>query len=237
MTAPLLERATAGFTRTAPEGATTFGIAPPCPACGGGEVWSDRPSNLTYSVQPASNGVHTARTHELWCAALRDTTPALACPDCGAEVDSYEHRPGYVLAIPDALALGGVGHVVGAGDEVLNHPRAAFAAGPPRPAESFTKVDVEPCGHTIEGSAARELMIAAANFRLEQKRLAAEKVLAADTELLAAAEFGGPRAVADQYRQAVHAGSRDASGLRLALQILVGDPDAREYPRWSQEPG
>lgn len=147
---------------------------------------------------------------------------APACPVCGSDVEIYDHRPGYRLEVDSPY---GRDLLFGTLDEIYESPqsRLAGALTSPKPHAPSTKVALQPCGHDLEADEATAFLTAAAQFRLAEKRKAAERVLETDAAVLAASEAAGHHELVDRYRQAVYTDNREVPGLRVALATLAGD--------------
>jgi len=193
-----------------------------CRTCNAEEVSCDwRQAPYTRSTEPPSgSNYYLVQPHEAWCPVWTGLVPDPACPDCGAPVYDVDISPGYSLSVPDPVL--GTAHIVGTADEVFAHPaaRRAGAVDAAKRVKSLDKVTVSPCGHTLRGDDFRRVLVRFVDLRRHRVRAEDDAVIAAAGPLLAAAEQAGQTALADAYRTAVRARSRDASGLLAALRIL-----------------
>ncbi len=222
---PLLRGKEPTWTRERlPDGVDVVAYGSSCRTCGAGGIDSEMIRSwrqVTRSEEPDEVGQYLIQPHHRWCPVWTGETAELPCPVCGAPVEGYDFENGYSLEVPDALAPGGVGHLVGSGDEVFGHPAARYVGATPKPAPSFSKMLVEPCGHELRGDVAYGVVTRAAEIRANRRRAEA---------LLQAATQAGHSQLVEAYRRAVRSRSRDASGLLAALRLLhpqhtpEGDP-------------
>lgn len=196
-----------------------------CRTCGPTILGSDMLESwhrITRTVEPDGSGRYTIQPHQGWCPVWTGDLPDLPCPRCGAPVETIKHERGYSLAIPDARAPRGVGHLVGTADEVFGHPASVFTQ--PEPEPSLDQATVGPCGHTFQGAAAHHIIDLGDELRRAHLRDEADVILTGMARLLGAAERAGHGALVEAYRTAVRGRTRDVSGLLAALRIL--HPDA-----------
>lgn len=181
---------------------------------------------FTRSTEPEPDGSWAVVWHERWCPVWTGETPAVACPRCGAPVETLETHPGYVLAVPGVAA---------GGREITQHvewsPEAqarwgGYGAGAKMErAAVFDRAAVTPCGHTFQDVEARAVitLVNAERQRVHDAEVA--EVLASHAAVLdgvRALPGPGPTLVA-RYEVAVRTGSRDACGLLAAILVLAGE--------------
>lgn len=211
-----------------PDGApTSMPLGDPCPTCrqdqfvisSGGQT-----TPYTRSTEPEPDGRYRIQFHADWCPHIADEPARLPCPapigpdgQCGAEVDSYDYRPGWEIQVYDLF-----GNKAWAEATPENERRALNPIGERRRAPHYDRVTVHPCGHVLEGSYGHTVLNAAAQLRAEKAERRANDLLAEHADLLAAAETAGHRAIADQYRTAVRTGSDAQAGLLVALRTVAG---------------
>lgn len=210
-----------------PEGVTEAGFADPCATCRltnyiiGGQ---GAPPH-TRSVEPAADGRYLIQPHHDWCPIWTGTTPSIGCPSCGAPVDGYDYTRGFWLVLPAAGPNGGPGHI-----EATEENERRYGWAQRKPAPELDQVTVTPCGDTLQGDDARQVMVQVAQVRADEARREADDLLARHAAMLGTAVERGQGALVAAYREAVHAGSPEAPGLlkaiRLALASLLEVPEA-----------
>ncbi len=151
--------------------------------------------------------------------ALNPQDFAVPCPTCDTPIDGYEHENGLKLTDPHAGPFGGPGTLLGTWDEVKHGERIGVTI---EQAPEFGTVTLDPCGHTFRGwEGGTELLARIYEARGHYMAARADATIAAQADLLAAAEANGAGAVAERWRQAVRSRSNEQSGLLAALKTLV----------------
>ncbi len=178
---------------------------------------------ISRTVEPVGER-YLVMPHHRWCPIVCGADQVNGCPQCGAAIKGLDFSPGYTLAVPEPLLGGGVGHLVGPAEEILSDLRVALAEGPPERAQSHDEAKLSPCGHLFRGDDAHEARRRFGVVVEQREQARAEEVLAADAQLLAAAEKAGYSKLVLAYRQAVRGHRGTVSGLRVALHVLT-EPD------------
>lgn len=175
----------------------------------------------TRSVEPVHGDQYEMQSHERWCPVWTGETPEVACPypHCGAPVTELTYRPGYQVRVPWTPPFGNPGTLLGTIDEIGDHRTVGSET---TPAPQFDKVDLQPCGHTVEGSDAQQVRRQFQQAEGKRWHREVEAEVARHADVLAAADTAGHGALVEQYRKAVLAGSADKSGLLAALRTLAG---------------
>lgn len=186
--------------------------------------------NLTFTrggfVEPITrtvelvDGAYLVRPHHGWCPELTGADPD-GCPVCGSTIVQWDMDPAYSVAMPHLLFE--TAHLVGGYDEI-GHGLVAASAEPARQ-PGLVKLVVRPCGHTVQGAQAREVLARRAAAESRRRAATAAKTLEADRKLLAAANDAGYGSLTRAYEAAVRSGRSPgtANGLREALLLLCPD--------------